>query len=51
MMEQRSSKTVFLKGDKDVPYGSVMEVIGTLNRAGVTQVALVTAPPTNLDQR
>ena len=23
LMEQRSTKTVFLKGDKDVPYGSV----------------------------
>jgi TolR protein len=51
LMERRSNKTVFLKGDKEVPYGSVMEVIGTLNRAGVTQVALVTAPLATPERR
>ncbi len=35
---------VYVKGDKDVPYGMMMEVMAEVTAAGVTQVAFVTEP-------
>jgi len=35
---------IFVRGDKAVDYGRVMEVMGTLNRAGFKRIGLVTAP-------
>ena len=36
---------IFVRGDKTVDYGRVMEVMGTINAGGVNKVALITAPP------
>lgn len=36
---------IFVRGDRRVDYGTVMEVIGLINRAGFTRVALVTEAP------
>lgn len=33
---------IFLRGDKDIPYGRVMRVMGVVNGAGFSKVALVT---------
>lgn len=33
---------IFVRGDKSIPYGRVMEVMGTINAAGFRKVALVT---------
>ncbi len=33
---------IFVRGDRRASYGQIMEVIGTINRAGFTRVALVT---------
>ncbi len=33
---------IFVRGDKVIPYGRVMEVMGTINAAGFRKVALVT---------
>ncbi len=33
---------IFVRGDKSVPYGRVMEVMGTINAAGFRKVALIT---------
>ena len=35
---------VYVRGDKDVPYGMMMEVMAEVTAAGVTQVAFVTEP-------
>ena len=35
---------VYVKGDKDVPYGVMMEVMAEVTAAGITQVAFVTDP-------
>ena len=35
---------IFVRGDKAVDYGTVMKVMGTLNRAGFRRIGLVTAP-------
>ena len=34
---------IFVRGDRSVPYGRVMEVMGTINQAGFSRVALITA--------
>ena len=36
---------IFIRGDKAIAYGVVMEVMGTLNEAGFVRVALVTERP------
>lgn len=36
---------IFVRGDRRVEYGTVMEVIGRINHAGFTRVALVTEAP------
>ena len=38
---------IFIRGDKAIAYGVVMEVMGTLNEAGFVRVALVTERPTS----
>ena len=39
---QDKDKLVFLRADKTVPYGEVMEVMNTLRVAGYLKVSLVT---------
>jgi biopolymer transport protein TolR len=36
---------IFVRGDKDIDYGSVMNVMGVLNKAGFSKVALITRNP------
>lgn len=38
---------IFVRGDKDIDYGSVMNVMGILNKAGFHKVALITRNPAN----
>jgi biopolymer transport protein TolR len=38
-------RPVYLKGDQQLPYGFVVEVLATLNRMGVEEIGMVTAPP------
>ena len=33
---------IFIRGDRAIHYGRVMQVMGTINRAGFKKVALVT---------
>ena len=40
--ERRTDTRIFMRADKDISYGRVMEVMGTVNRAGFKKVALVT---------
>ncbi|HEV2845361.1 MAG TPA: protein TolR [Thermoanaerobaculia bacterium] len=35
-------QTVFVKGDRDVPYGRVIEVLDTLQQGGIVNVGMVT---------
>jgi len=36
---------IFVRGDKGIPYGRVVEVMGTISSAGYTKVALVAELP------
>ena len=40
---------IFVRGDKSVDYGRVMEVMGLLSQAGFTHIGLVTEPPNQTD--
>ena len=46
-----ASRPVFLKADRGVPYGTVVELIARLRRAGVTSLGLVTEPPAGRGRR
>jgi TolR protein len=35
---------VFLKADKDVPYGTVVEIMGDVKEAGIEKLGMVTEP-------
>jgi biopolymer transport protein TolR len=38
-------RPVYLKGDQQLPYGFIVEILATLNRMGVEEVGMITAPP------
>ena len=40
----RLNPNVFLKADKDVPYGLVVEVMGEIKEAGIEKLGMVTEP-------
>jgi biopolymer transport protein TolR len=40
--ERRPDTRIFVRGDKVIDYGRVMEVVGAIHSAGFTRVALVT---------
>ena len=40
-----SQRPVFLKADAAVPYGTIVDYIARMRRAGVVQLGLVTQPP------
>jgi len=44
----RLNPNVFLKADKDVPYGLVVEVLGEIKEAGIEKLGMVTEPKLDL---
>ena len=48
IMEARNApedEKIYIKGDTDINYGRVMEVMGALHEAGIHQIGLVSASP------
>ena len=43
--EGASDRRIFVRGDQAINYGKVLEVMGVINTAGFTKVALVGNPP------
>ncbi len=43
-----TDRDVFLKADKDVPYGIVVEVMGELREIGIEKLGMVTEPKARL---
>jgi biopolymer transport protein TolR len=43
-LSKMADKEVFLKADKDVPYGTVVAVMGELREAGIEKLGMVTEP-------
>ncbi len=44
----KQNTRIFVRGDRSVFYGQVMEVMGTVNAAGFAKVALIVELPTDL---
>jgi biopolymer transport protein TolR len=42
ILETKPGTRIFVRGDKVIDYGRVMEVVGTIHDAGIAKVALVT---------
>ncbi len=49
--ENKADTRIYLRGDKNVNYGRVMEVMGTINLAGFTRVAMITERPKRKDRK
>ncbi len=44
LFANREKKEIYLRADKDVPYGFVVRCMGTIREAGVDKVNIVTKP-------
>lgn len=44
----KMNPNVFLKADKDVPYGLVVEIMGEVKEAGIEKLGMITEPKLNL---
>jgi len=44
-IKARGDESVFLKGDREVPYGKVIEVLDLLHRGGIVRVGMITERP------
>ncbi|GEP06990.1 protein TolR [Methylobacterium oxalidis] len=45
MAAEDPSQVVLVRGDRDVPYGKIMEVMGLVGQAGFTKVSLIAQSP------
>jgi biopolymer transport protein TolR len=45
IIENSADQTVYLKGDKNAPYGAIMSMMDALRGAGIESVGLITQPP------
>ena len=43
----RMNPNIFLKADKDVPYGFVVEIMGEIKEAGIEKLGMITTPKTS----
>src|SRR5690606_38853632 len=43
--ESKPDTRIFVRGDKSIAYGRIMQVMGTVNTAGFQRVALITELP------
>jgi biopolymer transport protein TolR len=39
---EKKDTRVFVRGDRNVDYGKIMQVVGELNTAGLNKIALIT---------
>jgi biopolymer transport protein TolR len=44
----KQNPSIFLRADKDVPYGLVVEVMGEIKEAGIEKLGMVTEPKLSL---
>ncbi len=45
-----NEEQLMVRGDTNVPYGAIMEVMGVLNAAGYSKIGLVTSPAEKVPQ-
>lgn len=44
-IKARGDESVFLKGDREVPYGKIIEVLDILHQGGIVRVGMITERP------
>jgi biopolymer transport protein TolR len=44
--QSQPDRAVFLRADRSVPYGFVVEVMAAIRRSGIVRIGMVTEPPT-----
>jgi biopolymer transport protein TolR len=44
MLQGRSDREVYLKADKNIPYGMVVQVMAEIKKAGIEQLGMITEP-------
>jgi len=44
MLQGRSDREVYLKADKNIPYGVVVQVMAEIKKAGIEQLGMITEP-------
>jgi biopolymer transport protein TolR len=44
MLQGRSDRQVYLKADKNIPYGIVIQVMAEIKKAGIEQLGMITEP-------
>ncbi|TAL25852.1 MAG: biopolymer transporter ExbD [Nitrospirae bacterium] len=47
----KANPNIFLKADKDVPYGLVVEVMADIKEAGIEKLGMVTEPKIKIDEK
>ncbi len=45
IFESRIDRVVFMRADKDVPYGFVIQVMSEIRKAGIDKLGMITEPP------
>ena len=51
VIEARRDNTVYLKADKMIPYGVVVQIMSDIRAAGVEKLGMVTLPVNENDKR
>ncbi|MCD6584150.1 MAG: protein TolR [Desulfobacteraceae bacterium] len=51
IFENRTNKNIFLKADKNIPYGTVVRVMSEIKGAGVEKLGMVTLPLENTESK
>jgi biopolymer transport protein TolR len=49
--KELEEEDVFLRADSNVPYGTVMEVMAEIKKAGINKIGLITEPPSSNNYR
>ena len=44
LKDQRSEVSIFLRADREVPYGTVVQVMDSIKKAGIEKLGMVTEP-------
>jgi len=47
----KANPNIFLRADKDVPYGLVVEVMADIKEAGIEKLGMITEPKINIDEK
>jgi biopolymer transport protein TolR len=46
LFQNQGNKTIYLRADKNVPYGSVVQVMSLCKSAGIERIGMITEPET-----